>query len=125
MNDHTLLLRQIHPGFVQDGRPSSQAFRPTPKDEQRLSVYDGDQITPADAFQHYTKDLKLGSNGVLAVTMAECGTLELPVTPDPEPFPEHALIDFSAYGKSAAEKKAKLLKAKAEARGWLYREVMA
>lgn len=125
MNDITLLLRQIHPGFVQDGRPSSQAFRPTPKDEQKLSVYDGDQITPADAFEHYTKDLKLSSSGVMAVSMAECGTLELPVTPDPAPFPEHVLIDFSAHGKSATEKKAKLLKAKAEARGWLYREVTA
>jgi len=125
VNDLTLLLRQIHPGFVQDGRPSSQAFRPTPKDEQKLSVYDGDQISPADAFEHYTKDLTLGSSGVLAVSMAECGALELPVTPAPEPFPEHALIDFSAFGKSAIEKKAKLLKAKAEARGWLYREVMA
>ncbi|MDY0282164.1 hypothetical protein [Desulfomicrobium apsheronum] len=124
MNNSTLLLRQIHPGFVQDGRPSSQAFRPTPKDEQRLSVYDGDQITPADAFYHYTKDLMLGSSGVLAVTLAECETLELPVTPDPAPFPEHALIDFSAYNKNATEKKAKLLKAQAEARGWLYREVM-
>lgn len=40
-------------------------------------------------------------------------------------FAEHALIDFSAYGKSAIEKKAKQLKAKAEARGWLYREAMA
>lgn len=125
MNNDTLLLRQIHPGFVQDGRPSSQAFRPTPKDEQKLSVYDGDQITPVDAFEHYTKDLMLVSGGVLAVSMAECTALELPVTPDPDPFPEHALIDFSTYGKSATEKKAKLLKAKAEARGWLYREVMA
>ena len=29
MNEATLLLRQIHPSFVQDKRPSSQAFRPT------------------------------------------------------------------------------------------------
>lgn len=125
MNNDTLLLRQIHPGFVQDGRPSSQAFRPTPKDEQMLSVYDGDQITPADAFEHYSKNLELGSSGVLAVSMEECGAIELSVTPDPAPFPEHALIDFSAHGKSTIEKKAKLLKAKAEARGWLYREGMA
>ena len=123
MNNNTFLLRQIHPGFVQNGRASSQAFRPTPKDEQKLSVYDGDQITPADAFEHYTKILKLGSSGVLAVSMAECRALDLPVTPDPASFPEHVLIDFSAYGKSATEKKAKLLKAKAEVRGWLYQEL--
>ncbi|MGI6354263.1 MAG: hypothetical protein GX937_00835 [Lentisphaerae bacterium] len=121
MNDQTLLLRQIHPGFVQDGRPSSQAFRPTPKDEQKLSVYDGDQITPANAFEHYTQALKLESSGVMAVSVEECKKLELPVTPDPKPFPEHALIDFSSCSKSAAEKKAKLLKSKAIVRGWLYR----
>jgi len=108
---------------MQDERPSSQAFRPTPKDEQMLSVYDNDQITPADAFEHYTKDLKLRSGGVLAVSMMECETLALPVTPDPGLFPEHALIDFSAHSKSATEKKAKLLRAKAEVRGWLYRDV--
>ena len=55
--------------------------------------------------------------------MAECRALDLPVTPDPDSFPEHMLIDFSAYGKSATEKKAKLLKAKAEVRGWLYQEL--
>lgn len=125
MNDTTLLLRQVHPSFVQDGRPSSQAFRPTPKDEQKLSVYDGDQITPAHAWEHYSNKLGMQSCGVMAVTLAECSALELPVTPDPEPFPEHALIDFSALGKSATEKKAKLLKAKAETRGWLYREALA
>lgn len=124
MNGVTLLLRQVHPSFVQDGRTSSQAFRPTPKDEQKLSVYDGDQITPADACEHYTNDQGLQSCGVLAVTVAECSALELPVAPDPEPFPEHVLIDYSDCSKGATEKKAKLLKAKAEARGWLYRESM-
>lgn len=122
MNDDSLLLRQIHPGFVQDGRPSSQAFRPTPKDEQKLSVYDGDQITAPASWEHYTDVLQLDSCGVLAVTQSECSTLTLPVVADPDPFPEHALIDFSAHSKSATEKKAKQLKAKAVARGWLYRD---
>ncbi len=122
MNSDTLLLRQIHPAFVQDKRPSSQAFRPTPKDEQKLSVYDGDQITPSDAHQHYTNELNLKSCGVLAVSFDECASLELPVIPDPELFPEHTLIDFAAYGKSATEKKAKRLRAQAEARGWQYRD---
>ncbi|NMA21162.1 MAG: hypothetical protein GX927_11340 [Lentisphaerae bacterium] len=122
MNDNTLLLRQVHPIFVQDGRASTQVFRPTPKDEQKLSVYDGDQITAVKAFGHYTQILKLKSCGVMAVSVAECKTLNLPVMPDPEPFPEHALIDFSDYGKNATEKKAKLLREKAVKRGWLYRQ---
>jgi len=71
------VLRQIHPGFVQDGRPSSQAFRPTPKDEQKLSVYDGDQITPANAFEHYTQALKPGEqrcDGSISGGMQEART---------------------------------------------------
>ncbi len=125
MTDKTLLLRQIHPGFVQDGRLSSQAFRPTPKDERKLSVYDGDKIAPVDSWAHYTDILELESCGVMAVSLAECSTLELPVTSDPEPFPEHALIDFSAYSKNATEKKAKRLKVQVEARGWLCRDTYA
>lgn len=125
MNDTTLLLRQIHPSFLQDGRPSSQAFRPTPKDEQKLSVYDGDQIKPTDAWQHYTSVLNLASSGVMAVSVTECSAQELPVTPDPVHFAAHALIDFSGYGTKATEKKAKQLKAKAVARGWLYRVALA
>lgn len=49
MTPQTQLLRQIHPNFVQAGRVTSQAFRPTPKDENHLSVYDGDQIQPEAA----------------------------------------------------------------------------
>ena len=44
MTDSTMLLRQIHPAFVQADQATSQAFRPTPKDDGKLSVYDGDKI---------------------------------------------------------------------------------
>ena len=39
MNENTLLLRQIHPAFIQQNTITSQAFRPTPKDEKLLSVF--------------------------------------------------------------------------------------
>lgn len=122
MNHETLLLRQIHPTFVQQGRVTSQAFRPTPKDEQHLSVYDGDLIDSQPAYEHYTGTLGHASVGVMAVSVAECTSLDLPTSPDPEPFPEHAIIDFTGFEKKLAEKKAKLLKARAEQRDWLYRE---
>jgi hypothetical protein len=54
MTGATFLLRQVHPSFVQAGRVTSQAFRPTPKDRSLLSVYDGDQITPEAAWIHFT-----------------------------------------------------------------------
>ncbi len=122
MNYSTLLLRQIHPSFVQQGRVTSQAFRPTPKDEHMLSMYDGDQIAPEPAFRHYTETLCCQSEGVLGVTVAECSELQLPAQPDPAPFPEHVLIDYTAFVKNEVEKKAKLLKATAETRGWLFRQ---
>jgi hypothetical protein len=58
MQSDTLLLRQIHPGFIQNGRVTSQAFRPTPKDKKKLSVYDGDKIDPEAAYRHYTEELR-------------------------------------------------------------------
>ena len=115
-----MLLRQVHPKFVQSGRVTSQAFRPTPKDEHKLSLYDGDQITPQPAYQHYTETLGFASIGVLGVSVSECAELDLPAIEDPEPFPEHVVLDYSAFAKNVIETKAKLLKSKAETRGWLY-----
>ncbi|MFA6107149.1 MAG: hypothetical protein WDA75_00140 [Candidatus Latescibacterota bacterium] len=115
-----LLLRQIHPNFVQQGRVTSQAFKPTPKDESHLSAYDGNLIEPEPAWRHYTEQLGLLSVGVLGVSREECSTLGLVVVPDPGLFPEHVQIDFSAHTKADVEAKAKILRHKAHARGWLY-----
>lgn len=120
MTDATMLLRQVHPSWVQQGRVTSQAFRPTPKDKHLLSVYDGDLITAADSWTHFSGTLGFPSVGVMAVSVAECSTLDLPARPDPEPFPEHAVIDFSGLAENQIEKKGKRLKAKAEERGWLH-----
>lgn len=122
MNDDTLLLRQIHPAFLQGNRPSSQAFKPTPKDQQKISAYDGDRIKPIDAYRHYTNDLGYNSQGVLAVTLSECVNLGLNAYSDPDPFPEHVLVDFSPYNRSETEKRAKKLRDKALTRGWQYLE---
>lgn len=122
MNAATLLLRQIHPTFVQQGRPTSQAFRPTPKDEDKLSVYDGDKIAPQPSWEHYTGTLGLQSAGVMGITVGECAALELGVSEDAATFAEHCLIDFTGLGKSIIEKKAKLLVQSAIQRDWLFRE---
>ncbi len=55
MTSNTFLLRQVHhPTFVQDGRATSQAFVPTEKDANQLSVDDGDQVTPLVSWERYT-----------------------------------------------------------------------
>ena len=121
MTPQTLLYRQIHPSFIQNDRPTSQAFRPTPKDENKLSAYDGDKIPPRTSWEHYTGTLGLASSGVMAITNAESAAQSLPVTADGKPYPEHCSIDFSGLAKEADIKKvAKNLQASAIQRGWLY-----
>jgi hypothetical protein len=120
MTGITLLFRQVHPSFVQAGRVTSQAFRPTPKDRSLLSVYDGDQISAEKSWTHFTNQNNCTSAGVLAVTVDECAAEALPARSDPEPFPEHVIIDFTGFSENQIEKKSKKLKAKAEARGWQY-----
>jgi len=121
MTGSTLLLRQIHPAFIKLGRPTSAAFRPTPKDEHKLSVYDGDMITAAASFMHY-RERKLASVGVLAVTVGECAAQNLPSQSSPDVFPEHAEIDFTGLSGGQCEKKGKKLRDVAEGRGWLHQE---
>lgn len=120
MNNETLLHRQVHPTWVQQGRITSQVFRPTPKDEKLLSVYDGDQITAENAWKHFTKELNSQSVGVMAVTVQECTNQDLKVNLDGDPFPEHAVIDFTDLNENQIKKKSKHLKVAAEARKWQY-----
>lgn len=120
MNSETTLFRQIHPNFLKAGRVTSQAFKPTPKDNEKLSVYDGDQIAPQKSWEHYTSILQLASSGVLAVTVEECSQSSLDVIPDPQPFPEHVLIDFTGKTTGQKEKAAKKLRKAAVDRGWQY-----
>lgn len=122
MKPETLLYRQIHPDFVQNGRPTSQAFRPTPKDENKLSVYDGDKIQPKASWEHYTGTLGLSSTGVMAISNAECTAQLLAVNADGIPFPEHCSIDFSGLTESVIKRAAKILAQFAVTRGWLYQD---
>lgn len=125
MTPNTLLLRQIHPSFIQDGRVTSQAFRPTPKDEFLLSVDDGDRVTAEASWQRFITNPVCKSLGVQAVSQAECTAQELSVIEDGNPHPEHCSVDFTAFDKKVIEKKSKLLRVQAETRGWLFREAMA
>lgn len=120
MNSKTLLLRQVHPSFVNQGRVTSQAFRPTPKDQLKLSVYNRDMIAPDALFQHYTEELQYKSSGVMDVTHTDFVVHKLSITPAPERFPEQVLIDFTGLSKSQVENTAIVLRDKAQARNWLF-----
>ncbi|MBX7057944.1 MAG: hypothetical protein K1X75_07745 [Leptospirales bacterium] len=120
MTEATLLLRQVNPAWIQGGRITSQVFKPTPKDQKRLSVYDGDRISAEDSWKHYTQSVGYSAVGVVAVSVGECGRQELPAEADPEAFPEHVTINFGDFSNAQIEKKAKYLKQAALRRGWLH-----
>jgi hypothetical protein len=118
MNDETLLLRQVHPQFLKDDQLTSQAFFPFPKDNGRLSVYDGDQISAEASYHHYTEDLGLQSQGVWAVSGAESAGVGLTYAPDPlTESPAHAVIDFGRRAEKECRKLAKRLRDFAVLRG--------
>ena len=120
MNSDTLLYRQVHPNWIEDDLLTSQTFAPTPKDELRLSVYDGDGVSASSSWVHYTSQGLL-SSGVVAVTLEECECLGLRVIPDPRPgSPHHALIDFTGLSGGQRKRRAQRLTAAAEERGWLF-----
>ena len=119
-DEEHLLHRQVHPSWVQNGQFSSQAFRPTPKDVGKLSVYGGKQISAGESFAHWTSELNLKSDGVVSVSTGEVETLTLAWAIDGTPFPAHGYIDFTGLSKGQVERSATLLKARALARGWSY-----
>ena len=122
MNNETMLYRQVHPIWIQQGQVTSQVFRPTPKDKKQLSTYDGDQITAENAWQHFTNTLSCLSLGVVGVTVEECQHHNLDTIPDPKTFREHVLIDFTSHDTENQIKKiSKLLRLVAYNRGWLYK----
>lgn len=119
-NVERLLLRQIHPVWVVEGRVTSQAYTPFPKDNGQLSVDDGDRIDAERSYVRYSG--RFSSIGIQAVSRSECDELQLPVLDDPlVDNPEHLLIDFTSYTRADIKAKAKILRGKAELRGWLVR----
>ena len=93
-------------------------------DEGQLSVYDGNQISAPDSWKHYTDKLNRPSIGVISVTKKECIDEGLVVNPDPKPFSEHVLIDFTHFGRTKQKRKAKLLRDVAWERGWQYGPIL-
>jgi len=121
-NEEQTLHRQVHPAWVQEGRITSQAFGPTPKDAGLLSVYDGLQIAAEGSFNHYTAVLKLTAIGTVSVAESEVTEVGLPWRPDPAPFPEHAVIDFTGFPTAGKMKaKAQALAERARQRGWTHK----
>lgn len=118
-------------------RPSSQLFKPTPKDEGKLSVADGNKTTPDDFFKEFTVAMGLQSRGIWGITKEEIAPVEGVIRKkedgsEEEVFLEyeedegqgkplgHCLLDMSGLSKSLIKRVAKTLRNKAVEHGCLY-----
>lgn len=116
-----ILFRQVHPTWVVDGVPTSQAFTPTPKDEGKLSIARGSRATAEAAFKHYRAVQKFSSEGTWAVTVGEVNDVGLECFDEDDPdLLAHGFIDFRGLGRKDAKRKGVLLAARARERGRLF-----
>src|SRR5690554_7803013 len=128
MDSNNKLFRQVHPSFVQGDSVSSQVFssqtfRPTPKDDNKLSVYNESVFTAKESYEHFQNQGYI-SAGVVGVSKKECDSESLPVHEDNEPFEGHCSIDYSGLETGAIKKKAKKLKNYASKRGRIFIDII-
>lgn len=126
-NNTDLIFRQVHPNHWDGQNPNSVAFSPTPKDDDKLSVDDGAQVTAEASWIFFTKNLGFQSAGTWAVTAGEIQSIgDLKLQRDSLISPEnptknnlaHCLIDFSGLtSKGQRKKRAQELAIKASERG--------
>jgi hypothetical protein len=120
----TRLYRQVHPSWIQEGRVTSQAFNPMPKDQGYLSVANSELTSAELAYRHHTEALHLASSGTWAVTVKQCTDAQLEAHEDPEtepvPDPAHAVIDFRKCDKRTSKQKADILAGHARKLGRLH-----
>lgn len=115
-----LLLRQVIPIWVQEGRPASRAFRPNSNDGGHLSSDRNSMTTPREAYEAYLARQRK-SAGVWGLTVGEYANEGLLSYSDPlNDDPAHAVTDFSACTEVEQRRKSKRLHVCALDRGCLY-----
>ena len=120
-----VLFRQVHPSFIQEHRPTSQAFKPNQNDQQKMSVSRSAKTRAKECFEHFTQRLERKSAGVWGVSVGEVIEQGLSALSDelfePIPDPAHALVDFrQVTPESKIKTISSKLAAKAKDRGCLY-----
>jgi hypothetical protein len=121
-----ILLRQIHPKFIENGEPSSDRFRPSEQDANLLSLDREALVTPSESHANYTATGKL-SEAVFGLSVLEFQDENIICSEDPivktETIPAnraHCLADYSAHALKQQKIIGKKLKRVALARGRLH-----
>ena len=81
-----LLLRQVHPQFFTDGQLMSQAFSLFQKIRESCPSMTEGSFSPAQSFEHYTRQQGLESVGVWGITNTE--VIDAGLTSKPDPLPD-------------------------------------
>lgn len=98
----SLLLRNVHPHFYDNGRVGSSAFIPSAEHDYRLSVDYNKLSTAQESLERHTNVFGLQSGGVFGITTNEFDECNVDVVPDPIPLNQaHALADYTKV-KSAS-----------------------
>ena len=125
-DDSEILFRQIHPNFMHNGEPSSDRFRPSERDQNRLSVDRSSMVAASESHALYMGN-GLASAAVFGVTVAEFADEAITCVADPVegtvttvPNRAHALADYSAHAAPRQKIIAKKLQRAAVARGRLH-----
>lgn len=123
-----LMHRQVNSSHVRAGRPTQGVFKPRASDKGMLSVSRSSMRNAQESFEHFVRNPKCKSEGVLAVSVEECKTETLSVVSDPLSIeehevddPAHACIDFTTQGEDEIEQRAMGLHRRAMDRGYCYR----
>lgn len=111
-DDNLALYRQVSPSWVVDGKITSQAFKPMPKDNEMLSVRQSTVMSASDAYHSHT-ELGYESMGTYQVTVGDVETAGLRAVDDSRldsAVLGHAYIDFRGVASRSIERAAKELR---------------
>lgn len=118
--------RQVSPAgaFWQEGEPSSLSFQPNSGDKGELSLSDGRNVNPEQAYEAHI-DRGHSSAGVLTLKVGIFHQHNITVWEDslsiqegdPHDDPTHSIADYKALSKTQQRKVAKKLRR--EASSWL------
>lgn len=125
-NPDEVLFRQIHPNFMQNGKPASDRFKPQPNDAGMMSL-DRETLTTAKASHELYISTGRQSSAVFGVSVGEFNEENIPCQDDPlaatastPANPAHALADYSRYDEKEQKNISKRLHRKAISRGQLH-----
>lgn len=123
LNDpNEVQFRQVNPSWMEEDGPSRQAFIPTKKDDEKLSLDRSASTTAKQSYDNF-RSLGLKSSGVFGITPEECEDDPNPIECFESPLennPHHSHADFSGLTNSQKKTKSQQLRRRAIARGKLH-----